>query len=53
MAARRRGVRLNLSISRELKERMDAVSQSVNWSQTAAEAFERTAQEHELTIMTG
>jgi hypothetical protein len=33
-------IRVNVSVPRELKARMDAVAQRVNWSQTAAEAFE-------------
>jgi hypothetical protein len=32
--------RTNISISRELKARMDAVGERVNWSAVAAEAFE-------------
>jgi len=32
--------RMNISIPRGLKARMDAVEQPVNWSQTAAQAFE-------------
>src|SRR2546423_1045044 len=32
--------RMNISIPRDLKERMDQVGQPVNWSQTAAHAFE-------------
>jgi hypothetical protein len=36
----RRSYQMNISIPRDLKARMDAVKQSVNWSQTAAHAFE-------------
>ena len=33
--------RTSVSISTDLRERMDAVEEDVNWSQVAAEAFER------------
>jgi hypothetical protein len=33
-------IRTNISVPRELKARMDAVAERVNWSATAAEAFE-------------
>ena len=36
----RRSYQMNISIPRDLKARMDAVSEPVNWSQTAAQAFE-------------
>jgi hypothetical protein len=36
----RRSYQMNISISRDLKSRMDEVRVPVNWSQTAAEAFE-------------
>jgi hypothetical protein len=42
-------VRMNISVPRDLKARMDAVKQPVNWSQTAAQAFEAKLLDLEAT----
>jgi len=41
--------RMNISISNDLKQRMDTHT-SVNWSQTASESFEKKINEIEITL---